>query len=35
MLNNLDELTSFNANAGHGENQPSSRSEMSDSDKVW
>ena len=33
-LNNLNELTSFNAKYGHGENQPSSRSKLSDSDEV-
>ena len=32
--NYLNELTSFNAKYGHGENHPHSRSEMNDSDVV-
>jgi len=34
-LNNLDELTSFNAKYGHREKQVASRSKTSDSDGVW
>jgi len=34
LLNNLNELTSFNVKYGHGENQLPSRSKLSDSDEV-